>query len=184
MSKAKTAAEPESARRQVLFFLSAAALCVLLLRPLKTSFLVAPALVAALTDLLIRYQDQHREKTEVSRGKLLGAAGVSVLLGIVFAAVWLRTLRVVSLQHIDWKGSLPVLTAAVCSVPFAIPFLSRVLAAFAASRGNIGTQIRGTGSPEFAKEERLSTEDRRLLLCTAIIAVSVCSLSSPLYLNV
>ena len=181
MSKAKTAAEPESARRQVLFFLSAAALCVLLLRPLKTSFLVAPALVAALTVLLIRYQDQHREKTEVSRGKLLGAAGVSVLLGIVFAAVWLRTLRVVSLQYIDWKRSLPVLTAAVCSVPLSVPFLSRVLAAFAACRGEMDTQIRGTGSPEFAKEERLSTEDRRLLLCTAIIAVSVCSLSSPLY---
>ena len=181
MSKAKTAAEPESARRQVLFFLSAAALCVLLLRPLKTSFLVAPVLVAALTVLLIRYQAQHREKAEVSRGQLFGAAGVSVLLGIVFAAVWLRTLRVVSLQHIDWKRSLPVLTAAVCSVPLSVPFLSRVLAAFAACRGEMDTQIRGTGSPEFAKEERLSTEDRRLLLCTAIIAVSVCSLSSPLY---
>ncbi|MBP5744029.1 MAG: hypothetical protein J6W44_03865 [Oscillospiraceae bacterium] len=181
MSKEKTAAGPEPVRMRVLFFVSAAAFCVLLLRPLKTSFLVAPVSVAALTALLIRFFDHHGEKAALSRRQLLEAAAVSVLLGGVFAAVWLRTLRLVSLQFIDWKRSLPVLAAAVCAVPLAVPFLSRVLAAISVCRENTCGQIPCAEPTETGKKNGLTPEDRRLLLCTAAVAVSVCSLSSPLY---
>ena len=131
MNPDQTASLPAFARKRFWFFLSAAAFCVLLLRPLRTSFVVAPAVAAALTVLLLRFSAKNGGKTADAGRRLFWAAAVSVLLGGVFVTVWLRTLRIVSLHFIDWKHSLPVLAAAVVSVPLSVPFLGRLLKAIA-----------------------------------------------------
>ena len=164
-----------------MLFLSAAAFCVLLLRPLKTSFVVAPAVAAALALLLVRYLDKHAGNIGTEK-HLFWAAAVSLLLGGVFVAVWLRTLRLVSLQFIDWRRSSPVFAAAVVSVPLSVPFIRRILASADACREDSYRRIPEGETPNSVlKDEPLTKEDRRFLLCTAIAVVSVCSLSSPLY---
>ena len=161
--------------------LSAAAFCVLLLRPLKTSFVTAPVMTAGLAGLLMRIGLLNEKASHTGRNALLRAAALSLLLGCVFVAVWLRTLRVVSLQFVDWQRALPFLLAAAVCVPAAIPFLRLLLAAlFAAGKwqGEAQNAVQGTAVPQAVC---LTRDDRRLLLCTALVTVTVCSLCSPLY---
>ncbi len=178
MNQEKTLPARAKAGDRIVFLLSAAAFCILLLRPLKTSFVTAPVITAALTICLLRSGAPARESSHTDQGRsILRALGVSLLLGIVFAAVWLRTLRAVSLQFVDWKRSLPVLCAAAVCIPGAVWFLKELLSALSAA----GVNGRGGTLPAQFQEVRLNREDRRLVFCTAAVAVTLCSLSSPLY---
>ena len=160
--------------------LSAAAFCALLIRPLKTSFVTAPAITAALSVLLIRNGCFPGKMNQSGRKTLLPAAALSLLLGGVFITVWLRTMRVVSLQFIDWRRSLPALLAAAVCVPAAVPFLHVLLAALRAGEGTEEAPGVGMRTAE-PQGIYLTREDRRLLICTALVTVTVCSLCSPLY---
>ena len=180
MELLKTASSSASGRKRICLLLSAAAFCVLLLRPLKTSFITAPAVVAALVFLLLRFDKKYageKDKREVS---VLPAVMTSLLLSGVFIAVWLRTLRIVSLQFIDWKRSLPILVAAGAAAIGAVPFVRRTLYAFFVFRKDTDGML-PDGIPVPALRPKLNREDRCLILCTAAVTVSICSLSSPLY---
>ena len=169
---------PYEAGVRRVFFLSAVAFCILLLRPSKTSFVTAPAITAVLTFFLFGNRDDSAATAQAKKAKNIPeAVAVSLLLGIVFTAVWLRTLKLVSLQHVDWKRSLPVLVAASVCIPGAVPFLKALMTTF--STAEAARQVRET--PPQSQVFRLGREDRRLIFCTAAVAVTVCSLSSPIY---
>ena len=162
----------------MIFWISAAAFCVLLLRPLKTSFVVAPVIAIALA-LCLLHADESRQKGEKKR--FAAAALLSLLLGGVFVAVWLRTMRVVALQFIDWGRSLPVLIAAAVSVPLAVPFLRRLLDLLASERGAAGSGTMPKAGALTGERLYVDGRDRLFLLLVAAAVMTVCSLSSPLY---
>ena len=150
--------------------LSAAAFCVLLIRPLHASFVIAPAVTALLFAALISRGEDRTEKRYFPAAIL-----ISMLLSGLFLIVWLRTKRLVSLQFFAWREALPILAAAAVGFAGAVPFLSKLLHA----AGKVFSEKRDTAHPEGGST--ITREERRLLLCVAVVAVSVCSLSSPLY---
>ena len=157
------------------FLLSAAAFCVLLLRPVRASWVIAPVITAALC-LHLRSRGYTGKSVRTTKKRRLATWGLSLLAALVFAAVWLRSLRLVSLQFFDWKASLPVLTAAVISTPLAVPFLARCLSA--------ASELTDFGESTLTGHDSslcLTGEDHRMLLCTAIVTVSLVSLCSPIY---
>ena len=166
----KEAADPV---KRTAFFISAAAFCVLLLRPLQASWVIAPTVVAAVSLLLWQRIGADRQIPRPQKKTFGAAALFALLFAAVFLIVWLRTKRLISLWFFDWRKALPwLLTALVCA-PASVPWLACVLEAFAE---NPAKPLSGS-----AEGERLSREDKRLLICCAVAAVSICSLSSPLY---
>ena len=163
-------------QNKLLLSLSAAAFCILLIRPLYASFLITPAVTALLLFSLLRSQG-----TKVATGKekscwqTLGGLLLALMLAALFLIVWLRTKRLVSLQFFAWREALPILAAAVVATVGAVPFLSALLQAAA----------NFTSIPERTISDNsgcaLNQEDQRLLFCVAAVTVSICSLSSPLY---
>ena len=156
---------------------SATAFCALLIRPLPASWVIAPTVAAGASIVLFRSPCGNRESNDpadCSRAKL-SAFLISAFLAFVFSTVWLRTMRVISLQFFDWKAAFPVLSAAVVCAFLAVPFIDRLLKALS------GPMKERTDRFPDCKGLKLSGEDNRLLICTAIAAVSICSMSSPLY---
>ena len=161
--------------------LSAAAFCILLVRPLYASLLIAPAVTILLfTSLPVSRQLTKGEKTRRKiRGRYILASLIAMFFAALFLIVWLRTKQLVSLHFFRWKEAIPILLAAAVSGLGSIPFLSALLEHL----------LKGDGSAESAsvppilpgEKTRASWEDRRLLFCVALVSVSVCSLSSPLY---
>ena len=157
--------------------LSAAAFCILLIRPLYASFLIAPAVTVLLGTALIPVGENQMDsgKKRENRRCLPVAVFLSLFLSALFLIVWLRTKRLVSLQFFEWRKAIPILLAAGISCAGAVPFLSALLLALGesltADRPMVHADDRGM----------VSREDRRLLFCVAVVSVSVCSLSSPLY---
>ena len=180
MGLLKTASSSTPGRKRICLLLSAAAFCILLLRPLKTSFITAPATVAALVFFLLRFDEKHADERDKRDGSAFPAIMTSLLLAGVFIAVWLRTLRVVSLQSIDWKRSLPFLAVAVGAAIVSLPFVHKTLYVFFNYEKNTAGNLQD-GLPSSPVDPKLNREDRCLILCTAAVTVSICSLSSPLY---
>ncbi len=153
------------------FLLSAAAFCVLLLRPLRSSWIIAPAVTVAIC--LFAASEMNKKKIRPKHGTAAAASLISGFAALVFAAVWLRSMRTVSLHFFDWKSSMPVLISAVVCAPCAVPFLSRVLTAV--------MNTEEAESRELKSEAEINRRDRVLLLSTAAAAVTVVSLCSPIY---
>ena len=168
-------------QRKLKAALSAAAFCILLLRPLHASFLIAPAVTMLLfTALPVRQPAEVKRQAGRERGGWIFPA---VLLALFFTAlflvVWLRTKQLVSLYFFRWKEAFPLLLAAATGGFGSIPFLAGLLEAL--RRGSGRTEPAAL-TPEPTGEKRaISREDRRLLFCVALVTISVCSLSSPLY---
>ena len=96
-----------------------------------------------LTFFLFGNRDDSAATAQAKKAKNIPeAVAVSLLLGIVFTAVWLRTLKLVSLQYVDWKRSLPVLVAASVCIPGAVPFLKALMTTF--STAEAARQVRET----------------------------------------
>ena len=159
---------------RTVFGISAAAFCVLLLRPLQASWVIAPTVVVILSVLLSRSAFRDGTAPRPQKRTLLPAALLSVFFAAVFLLVWLRTKRLVSLQSFDWKAAVPLLLTALVCTPCAVPWLGAMLE-------NMGVASAVAGETICVTEGRLSREDRRLVFCCALAAVSICSLSSPLY---
>ena len=168
-------------QRKLIYVLSAAAFCILLVRPLLASLLIAPAVTILLfSSLPVGRQLAEGGKTgRKSRGRFIWALLISLFFTALFLTVWLRTKQLVSLHFFRWKEALPVLLAAVVGGFGAIPFLTALLEHLYKSDGAAESV---TVTPILPGEKtRASREDRRLLFCVALVSVSVCSLSSPLY---
>ena len=161
-------------QRKLKYALSAAAFCVLLLRPLHASFLIAPAVTVLLfTALPFRQAAEGNGASDRGRrGRGLAAALLSLFFAALFLAVWMRTKQLVSLYFFRWKEAAPLLLAALAGGIGSLPFLAGLLEAF---------QRDGKRTEPAGEETAISREDRRLLFCVALVTVSVCSLSSPLY---
>ena len=160
--------------------LSALAFCVLLLRPLRASFVIAPAvtgmLLAAVAAGSAQTAGQERRSGKFCPLALLSA----VFFAAVFLAVWLRTKRLISLQHFDLQASWPILAAACIGGLGSLPFLSQLLLAvrdcFGLAAASDRSADRIGNAPERDSAFKLSREERRLLFCVAFVSVSVCSL--------
>ena len=168
-------------QRKLKYALSAAAFCVLLLRPLHASFLIAPAVTTLLFTALPFGQTAEGQRAPDRAHRRRSAA--AVLLALFFAAlfliVWLRTEQMISLRFFRWKEAFPLLLAALVGGAGSIPFLAGLLEAFP---GKSKCTEHAAVFPGPAGEKTvISREDRRLLFCVALVTVSVCSLSSPLY---
>ena len=172
--------------------LSAAAFCVLLIRPLYASFLIAPAVTALLFTALMAARQSAAEKTVNSERNGLRPAAMllSMALAVLFLVVWLRTKRLVSLQFFEWRKAVPILLCACAGALGSLPFLSALLNAAALSVTDTGSGLRSTAGSAGAAPAKTAVyeeppgffcEEKRLLFCVAAVAVSVCSLSSPLY---
>ena len=155
---------------RTVFGISAAAFCVLLLRPLQASWVIAPTVVVILSVLLSRSAFRDGTAPRPQKRTLLPAALLSVFFAAVFLLVWLRTKRLVSLQSFDWKAAVPLLLTALVCTPCAVPWLGAMLE-------NMGVASAVAGETICVTEGRLSREDRRLVFCCALAAVSICSLS-------
>ena len=168
-------------QRKLKYALSAAAFCVLLLRPLHASFLIAPAVTTLLFTALPF--GQGAEATGASDRARRGRSAAAALLALFFAAlfliVWLRTKQLVSLHFFRWKEAFPLLLAALVGCFGSLPFLTGLLEAFQKAGKRAEPAIVPFG-PD-GEKPAFSREDRRLLFCVALVTVSVCSLSSPLY---
>ncbi len=159
--------------KRTVFFLSAAAFCVLLLRPVQASWVIAPTAVVMLSLLLLRTAEAGGRLPGPQKKTIGTAALLAVLFAAVFLLVWLRTRRLVSLQFFDWRKALPLLLTALVCAPASVPWL-------ACAVEKLGRDPAGRPAlPESG--QRLNREEKRLVFCCAIAAVSVCSLSSPLY---
>ena len=168
-------------QRKLKYALSAAAFCILLLRPLHASFLIAPAVTLLLFTALPfgHAAERKNEAGRGRRGRVFTAALLSLFFAALFLAVWLRTKQLVSLYFFRWKEAAPLLLAALAGGIGSVPFLTGLLEAFQRDGGCTEAQA---VTPEPAGEiTAISREDRRLLFCVALVTVSVCSLSSPLY---
>lgn len=168
-------------QRKLKYVLSAAAFCILLVRPLYASLLIAPAVTILLfTSLPVSRQLTEGEKTgRKSRGRFFRALLIALFFIALFLIVWLRTKQLVSLHFFLWKEALPVLLAAVLGGVGSIPFLSALLE-------HLYNSDRFTAPAPVTPilpggETRATREEWRLLFCVALVSVSVCSLSSPLY---
>ncbi len=168
-------------QRKLKYVLSAAAFCILLVRPLYASLLIAPAVTILLfTSLPVSRQLTEGEKTgRKSRGRFFRALLIALFFTALFLIVWLRTKQLVSLHFFLWKEALPVLLAAVLGGVGSIPFLSALLE-------HLYNSDRFTESASMTPilsggKTRATREEWRLLFCVALVSVSVCSLSSPLY---
>ena len=158
---------------RTVFFLSAAAFCVLLLRPVQASWVIAPTAVVMLSLLLLRTAEAGGRLPGPQKKTIGTAALLAVLFAAVFLLVWLRTRRLVSLQFFDWRKALPLLLTALVCAPASVPWL-------ACAVEKLGRDP--AGHPALPENgQRLNREEKRLVFCCAIAAVSVCSLSSPLY---
>ena len=153
----------------LLFRLSAAAFCCLLVRPLPATWLLAPAFTA-LFCLALR-----RGGARDASPRLRGAA-LSLFLALVFGTVWLRSLRLVSLEFFDLGRAWPVLLAACLCGLLSLPFTSALTAALRAPEAGETPPPAGEGGTL-----RPDRSERVLIVMTAFVTVSVCSLSSPLY---
>ena len=98
-------------QRKPKYALSAAAFCILLLRPLHASFLIAPAVTMLLFTALPF--GQGAEVTGASdrarRGRSAAAALLALFFAALFLVVWLRTKQLVSLHFFRWKEAFPLL---------------------------------------------------------------------------
>ncbi len=158
---------------RTVFFLSAAAFCVLLLRPVQASWVIAPTAIVMLSLLFLRTAEAGGRLPGPKKKTVRTAALLAVLFAAVFLMVWLRTRRLVSLQFFDWRKALPLLLTALVCAPASVPWL-------ACAVEKLGRDPAGRPAlPESG--QRLNREEKRLVFCCAIAAVSVCSLSSPLY---
>ncbi len=156
---------------------------ILLLRPLKTSFILAPSVAIALGVLLRRKAAEDKNDSNQDKNSTLWfqASWVSLLLGVVFAVVWMRTKRIVSVRFVDWKQAGPILMITAISTPCSVPFIRELLKIFSQYRKKLrGKKGKELSSPS-NREEKLERKDRLLLLLLAAIIVTICSQSSPLY---
>ena len=158
---------------RTVFFLSAAAFCVLLLRPVQASWVIAPTAVVMLSLLLLRTAEAGGRLPGPQKKTVRTAALLAVLFAAVFLLVWLRTRRLVSLQFFDWRKALPLLLTALVCAPASVPWL-------ACAVEKLGRDPAGRPAPP-ESGQHLNREEKRLVFCCAVAAVSVCSLSSPLY---
>ncbi|MBQ9664299.1 MAG: hypothetical protein IJV40_14225 [Oscillospiraceae bacterium] len=163
-------------QKRYLLPLSAAAFCLLLIRPLPASWLLAPAVTVLLLSALISTGTVSKPAgNEIEKPIRPAAVVLALLLAGIFLAVWLRTKRLVSLRFFAWREALPILLAAVVGTVGAVPFLSALLN----QKENTLKESRWESSHR--ENTQLNREDRRLLFCAALVTVSICSLSSPLY---
>ncbi len=167
-------------QKKVITGLSATLFCLLLLRPLWASFVIAPA-VTVLLFIAVMAGETEQSRVPVGQGRK-GIHPAAPVLALVFAAlfliIWLRTKRLISLQFFQWREALPILLAAAVGAAGAIPFLSGILNAACRDAASVFEEGRTvlTGTPK-----QFHREDHRLLFLLALVSVSVCSLSSPLY---
>ena len=168
-------------QRKPKYALSAAAFCVLLLRPLYASFLIAPAVTMLLiTALPVRETAEMNSVSDKGRrGRIIAAVLLALFFAALFLIVWLRTKQIVSLHFFRWKEALPILLAAVVGGFGSIPFLTGLLEAFA--RKSKYTELAAVTPGPAGENTDASREDRRLIFCVALVSISICSLSSPLY---
>ena len=168
-------------QRKLKYALSAAAFCILLLRPLHASFLIAPAVTMLLFRALTLREAAEMKRTagRERRGRLIAAVLLALFFAALFLLVWLRTKQLVSLYFFRWKEAFPLLLAAAAGGFGSIPFLDRLLELF--HRGSRLVESAAVTPGPAGENTTASREDRRLLFCVALVTVSVCSLSSPLY---
>ena len=168
-------------QRKLKYALSAAAFCVLLLRPLHASFLIAPAVTTLLFTALPFGQtaEGQRAPDRAHRGRSAAAVLLALFFAALFLIVWLRTKQMISLRFFRWKEALPLLLAALVGGAGSIPFLAGLLEAFPGK--SKCTEHAAVFPGPVGEKTVISREDRRLLFCVALVTVSVCSLSSPLY---
>ena len=168
---------PAEKQKTAQICISAAAFCILLLRPLPSSWVIAPIVCAALCLFLVRSPDraEMNDKAGTRCQTVFLAVLISLVMAVFFTVIWLRTRRIVSLHFLDWRAAAPFLLTAVICTPLAIPFLDTLIRTVGQHSENL--------QPDrtIPSEGKLTAEDRRLIVCTAIAAVSVCSLCSPLY---
>ena len=95
-------------QRKPKYALSAAAFCVLLLRPLYASFLIAPAVTMLLiTALPVRETAEMNSVSDKGRrGRIIAAVLLALFFAALFLIVWLRTKQLVSLHFFRWKEAL------------------------------------------------------------------------------
>ena len=149
--------------------LSAVAFCLLLLRPLRTSWILAPIITAGLLYIGITAADNRRMKSaeRIKEIPLAYACVVTAFLAFVFSVVWLRTRKLVSLDFFRWMDAAPILAAALIGAIGAVPFVRTMLNGISTSFMN------RTASENLENGFKLNGEDRRLLVSTAIIAISL-----------
>ena len=174
----------------VLYWLSAAAFCALLTRPLPASFLLAPAAVLPLAFCLWRNSgitkkpgsspDPDEQRRRPSARALFAAAVLSMLLAALFCIVWLRTRGLVSLQGFDRQAAGSILLSAAVWCLLSLPFSLRVIGLFSRhTSGKISADLSEKAAlPENHKDTPAS---KWLLLLVAAVAITICSASSPLY---
>ena len=166
------------------YWLSAAAFCVLLVRPLPASFLLAPAVVLPLA-LCLRKDGRGEsvslfgEKPRIRPGSFLAAGLFSAALAVLFCVVWLRTKRLVSLQSFDMQAAAPILLAAASGFVLSLPFSLRVMDLFRSPAEPLPDGNHST--PEALADLSETKKTRWLLLLVAASAITLCSASSPLY---
>ena len=168
-------------QKKLKYALSAAAFCVLLLRPLHASLLIAPAVTLLLFTALPleSLTEAPGECSGMSRRHLFPAVLSALFFAALFLVVWLRTKQMVSLYFFRWKEALPLLLASAVGCFGSIPFLAGLMEAFFQRESEPG--IPSATPAAVCEKAGGSREDRRLLFCVALVTVSVCSLSSPLY---
>lgn len=168
-------------QRKLIYVLSAAAFCILLVRPLPASLLLAPAVTVLLfTSLPVsRQMSEGGETGRKRRGRYIRASLIALFFAALFLIVWLRTKQLVSLHFFLWKEALPMLLAAAIGGFGSIPFLTALLDFL--YRSDRSTESVPVTRILPGEKTRVLREDRRLLFCVALVSVSVCSLSSPLY---
>ena len=169
--------------RKLKYVLSAAAFCILLLRPLHASLLIAPAVTLLLFMALpLGSQPEPGGKSGgESRGHLFSAVLSALFFAVLFLVVWLRTKQMVSLHFFRWKEALPLLLAAAVGGFGSIPFLTGLMESLCRSGAPTKPAATTQAADVPGKNTGIPGEDRRLLFLVALVTVSVCSLSSPLY---
>ena len=169
--------------RKLKYVLSAAAFCILLLRPLHASLLIAPAVTLLLFMALpLGSQPEPGGKSgSESRGHRFPAVLSALFFAMLFLVVWLRTKQMVSLHFFRWKEALPLLLAAAVGGFGSIPFLVGLMESLCRSGAPTKPAATTQAADVPGKNTGIPGEDRRLLFLVALVTVSVCSLSSPLY---
>lgn len=153
------------------FWISAAAFCILFLRPVQSSYLLAPIVIgsvawgASRSEAFYLAANQKDKKT----------AGVSFLISclsaFLYAAIWLRTRRLVSLRFFDKEKAIPYLAAAVVCGLLSVYFVYTILRILRISHKEKG---RNLDCLEFRRE-------KTWVFLMAAISITVCSTSSPVY---